>query len=50
MLLSSMKVAIIEDEKREQEVLRAYFSRLEDVDGVITNLKFFDTGDRKSVV
>lgn len=45
MLLSSMKVAIIEDEKREQEVLRAYFSRLEDVDGVITNLKFFDTGD-----
>lgn len=45
MLLSSMKVAIIEDEKREQEVLRAYFSRLEDVDGVITNLRFFDTGD-----
>lgn len=45
MLLLSMKVAIIEDEKREQEVLRAYFSRLEDVDGVITNLRFFDTGD-----
>ncbi|QOS39331.1 DNA-binding response regulator [Treponema rectale] len=45
MLLSSMKVAIIEDEKREQEVLRAYFSRLEDVDEVITSLRFFNTGD-----
>ena len=45
MLLSSMKVAIIEDEKREQEVLNAYFTRLESVDEVITSLRFFNTGD-----
>lgn len=45
MLLSSMKVAIIEDEKREQEVLNAYFNRLESVDEVITSLRFFNTGD-----
>lgn len=45
MLLLSMKVAIIEDEKREQEVLNAYFNRLESVDEVITSLRFFNTGD-----
>lgn len=45
MLFAFMKVAIIEDEKREQEILNSYFQRLMTVEGVPNALSFFDSGD-----
>ncbi len=40
-----IKIAIVEDEKKEQEKLASYFSQLEKETGYVYSLSFFSNGD-----
>ncbi len=40
-----IKIAIVEDEKKEQEKLASYFSQLEEETGYVYSLSFFFNGD-----